>query len=216
MVDNQIRTFDVTDQRVLAAFEAIPRELFLAEALADLAYSDANLSCACDGGPRRALLTPMILARMIQGLDLGPADRALVVGCGTGYAAALVRELCPSVTALENQAGFVEALRANAAALSPAGCEAALGPLDRGHLAGGPYTAILVCGAVERGLEKLLDQLGSGGRLVTIETASHEATRRSGKVVRFDRIGNDFSSRVLFDATAPVLVEVRLEPAFSF
>ncbi len=215
MVDNQIRTFDVTDQRVLAAFEAVPRELFLPDRLVDLAYSDATLSTSCDSG-RRPQLVPMVLARMIQGLELEPGDRALVIAPGTGYAAALVAELCRTVVALESEAGFVQAIAANLSGLGIDWCEAALGPLAEGYAARQPYAAILVCGAVERDLRTLCDQLSPGGRIIAIQTASHEGTRRSGKVVQFDRIGDDISSRVLFDATAPVLDAFRQEPAFTF
>lgn len=216
MVDNQIRTFDVTDQRVLAAFEAVPRELFLRPDLADLAYSDAVLSVESGDGTRRVMAVPMVLARMLQGLELGPHDRTLVVAAGTGYAAALAAELCADVTALESDAAFATAIGQRAQALGLFHCRAVSGPLDGGHPAEAPYTAILVCGGVERDLATLLGQLAPGGRLVAIQTASHEATRRSGKVVRYDRIGADISSRVLFDATAPVLDVFREEPAFTF
>ena len=216
MVDNQIRSFDVTDQRVLAAFETVPRELFLPERLADLAYSDAVLTAVCDNGTKRPLIAPLILGRMFQALDLGPADNVLIVAAGTGYAAAIAAELCGSVTALESEAGFVHAIEANAEVLGLAGCKAVQGPLGGGVPARAPYAAILICGAIERDIQELLGQLAPGGRLVAIQTASHEATRRSGKVIRFDRIGADVSPRVVFDATAPVLEAFRLEPAFVF
>ena len=215
MVDNQIRTFDVTDQRVLAAIEAVPRELFVSERLVDLAYSDAVLTVVVDDA-KRSLCAPMVLARMFQGLELESGDRTLIIAAGTGYAAAVAAELCAFVVALESESAFVTATEAHAARLGLSGVHAVLGPLDRGHDADGPYTAIMVCGAVETDLSSVLAQLAPGGRLVTIRTASHEATRRSGKVVRYDRIGNDVSSRVLFDATAPVLDAFRLDPAFTF
>ena len=216
MIDNQIRTYDVTDQRVLAAFEAIPRELFLPERLADLAYSDAVLSIDSGEGIARSLLRPMVLARMIQGLDLGPADQVLVVGAASGYAAAVIAELCSAVTSLESDDGFVRLAANNAGTLGLSGVRSVGGPLTQGCQSAAPFSAIIVCGAVEKGLEHLLEQLAPGGRLVAIETSRHEATRRSGKVVRFDKIGGDISTRVLFDATAPVLPEFREEPAFVF
>ena len=216
MVDNQIRTYDVTDQRVLAAFEVVPRELFLPAKFADLAYSDATLSVESGAGTTRSDLRPMTLARMIQGLDLAPDDQVLVVGAGNGYAAAVVAELCSSVVALESDDAFVSSTASHAAALGLTHCHSVGGQLHHGHKPAAPFTAILVCGAVERAVDELLAQLAPGGRLVTIETAAHEATRRSGKVVRFDKIGGDMSSRVLFDATAPVLDEFREEPAFVF
>lgn len=216
MVDNQIRTFDVTDQRVLAAIEVVPRELFLPSRLTDLAYSDASLTVDGAGGEKRALCVPMVLARMLQGLALVPTDRALIVGAGPGYAAALAAELCLDVTALESDQGFVQQTTDAIRVLGLSGCRSMAGDLASGDKAGAPFTAILVCGAVEDNLKTLLDQLAPGGRLVAVQAASHEATRRSGKVVRFDKIGADVSSRVLFDATMPVLDAFRAAPAFTF
>jgi protein-L-isoaspartate(D-aspartate) O-methyltransferase len=216
MVDNQIRTFDVTDKRVLAAFEAVPRELFLPKHLSALAYSDAPLAVACESGGKRRLLTPMVLARMFQALDLVPEDHILVVGAGTGYAAAIASELCNKVVALESAPDFVKATEANLQALGSFENVVFCGPLNEGVASAAPYTAILVCGAVETRLEPLLAQLEPGGRLLAIEAASHDATERSGKVVRFDRFGNDISSRVMFDATAPVLDDFRAQPVFTF
>lgn len=216
MVDNQIRTYDVTDQRVLEAFEVVPRELFVAPAHADLAYSDGVLSVTGSNGARRVLLAPMVLARMIQGLDLKSTDRILVVAAGSGYAAAIVAEICSTVTALEVDPAFVEQAASNFRALGNTVAHAVQGPLDRGYASNAPYTAILVCGAVERDLTELLGQLDDGGRLVAIQTASHEATRRTGKAVRYDRLASEISSRVLFDAFAPVLEAFRQEPTFVF
>lgn len=215
MVDNQIRTYDVTDKRLLAAFEAVPRELFLPPELADLAYSDAALTVASEQGAKRCLCAPMVLARMFQGFDLVPSDRMLIVGAGPGYAAAIAAELCGSVVALECEPDFVDETDAKLRALGLP-VQAVSGPLDAGYPAGAPYNAILICGAVETELDALLGQLAAGGRLVAVQTASHEATRRSGKVVRFDRIGDEVSSRVLFDATLPVLDAFREVPAFTF
>lgn len=216
MVDNQIRTFDVTDQRVLAAFETIPRELFLPARLADLAYSDALLTVDGHAGAKRVMPVPMVLARMFQGLALEPDDRVLVVAAASGYAAALAAELCDDVTALESDGGFVQQATAHAAQLGLSRLKVVEGRLEGGDAGGPPFSAILVCGGVEANLDRLFRQLAPGGRLVAVQTASHEATRRSGKVVRFDLIGTDLSSRVLFDATMPVLDAFRAEPTFTF
>ena len=212
MVDNQVRTYDVTDQKVLAAFDTVPRERYLPAAMADLAYSDAALTVPTPSGALHAFLAPMVLARMFQALALEPDDAALVVAALPGYAAAIAAELCGQVVALgPDGSAPVAASSATAGTPMPA-----VGPLAAGWRPAAPYDAILIAGGVETNLDALLDQLKSGGRLVAIQTAAHEGTRRSGKVVRYDRIGRDISSRVVFDATAPVLDEFRLEPSFVF
>lgn len=216
MVDNQIRTFDVTDQRVLQTFELIPREMFVSPEYAALAYSDASLSVKGEGQTRRMLLVPMVLARMIQGLTLAETDRVMVVASGSGYAACIVAEMCTAVVALEADETLRGMIGHNAEALGLSTIQTVSGSLTQGHAAGGPYDAILLCGAVELDPVILFQQLTPGGRLVTIQAESHEATRRSGKVVRYERVGSDVSSRSLFDATAPVLDEFRQPQSFVF
>ena len=83
MVDCQIRTFDVTDQNVIARFNDLPREHFLPEALKSLAYSDAALELRSDGATR-TMLAPLVLARMIQGAGVTETDRVLDVAGGAG------------------------------------------------------------------------------------------------------------------------------------
>ncbi|MFN3351774.1 protein-L-isoaspartate O-methyltransferase family protein, partial [Pseudorhodoplanes sp.] len=97
MVDGQVRTADVTDRPLIRAMLDVPREDFVPAAQAELAYLDLDLPV---GGGGRRLLKPMMLAKMLQALDLKSADRVLDVGCATGYAAALLARLSGSVLAL--------------------------------------------------------------------------------------------------------------------
>jgi protein-L-isoaspartate(D-aspartate) O-methyltransferase len=87
MVDCQLRTYDITDRAVLAAADEVPREAFLPESLSVLAYLDQAVPLP---GTGRALMTPMVVARMIQNLALQPGETALEYGGGTGYGAALM------------------------------------------------------------------------------------------------------------------------------
>lgn len=216
MVDNQIRTFDVTDQRLLERFLFVPRELFLPPTLANLAYSDAPLTVTSSTGAKRALLVPMVLARMLQGVAVQPASRVLVIGDGRGYTTALVAGLATSVVMVESDDGFVSDANAAFQALGIANASARSGPLPQGAVQGAPYDIIVVSGAVEANFDTLLGQLGPRGRLVTIEKTLFDGVRRSGKAVLFERFGGDVSARNLFDGTAPVLDGFAQAPAFSF
>ncbi|WP_131193779.1 protein-L-isoaspartate O-methyltransferase family protein [Lichenihabitans psoromatis] len=218
MVDNQVRTFDVTDQRVLEAFYLIPRDKFLPANLQSLAYSDAQIALkpAEANAESRVLLPPMFLAKLMQGATIDINDRVLLVASATGYAAAILAELTTSVVALESDAAMSGTAAANLLALGLSNVTCVTGPLAKGYAEGAPYDLILVDGAVECNLDALFAQLAPKGRLLTIETMSSGATRRSGKATRFDNVGGEMSARALFDATVPVLPEFRDAPRFNF
>ena len=95
MLDCQIRTVDVTDYDVLAAFAAVPRESFVPEALKPLAYIDEDMLLTAPGEPPRYLMEAGPLARLLQLAEILPDDRVLDVGSGTGYSAAILsRPMC--------------------------------------------------------------------------------------------------------------------------
>ena len=214
MVDCQLRTFEVTDLGVLDAFMATPREMFLAAADLAVVYSDATQTVTREGSSR-AMLTPMVLARLIQAADIDKGCRVLDVGGGCGYSAAILAQLAGSVIALETTQAFSAATAANAATLGFESIRTVTGPLAEGSASEGPFDVILVNGAVEQGLEALFAQLAPGGRLVCVMRAPGQIGR-SAKAVRFDRIGGDVSSRFLFDAAAPSLEGFVRQATFVF
>jgi protein-L-isoaspartate(D-aspartate) O-methyltransferase len=217
MVDNQIRTFDVTDQPLLERFYLVPRELFLPADLTDLAYSDAVLTVGQDGSARRTLLIPMVLARLLQGAAVQADDRALVVGDGAGYAAAILAGLASHVVNLESDPSFTASAGAAFRALGLANATAATGSLAEGWAGEAPYSVIVVAGAVETRLETLLGQLATRGRLVVLRKTLFDGVRRNGKAVLIERLGPaEYSDRNLFDSSAPVLDGFEAASAFSF
>jgi protein-L-isoaspartate(D-aspartate) O-methyltransferase len=218
MVDGQIRTSDVTDTRVLAAMLDIPRELFVPDRLAALAYIDRDLPL--DGGgdfpmPARTgrfLIKPMVQARLIQALGPGEGDRVLVVGCGGGYAAAVLGRLAGTVTALDENGALLGRCRAVLAKLKIANVTAVAGPLALGWPASSPFDVILVDGGVEFIPEPLFDQLAPSGRLATVMGGGPV-----GRATLFQSDDNrEVSGRALFDATAPLLPGFGKAPAFVF
>ncbi len=218
MVDGQIRTFDVTDARVIRAFDIVPRERFVPDELRTLAYSDAALVLKArrEGGTSRVLIQPMHLARLLQGAAPRPEHRVLVVAGETGYAACLLAELAGHIVSLECDADLTADASNRAAELGHGKIEAVTGNLAAGWAPLGPYDVIVVQGAVETALDNLFAQLVPGGRLVAIETSLPVHGRHTGRAMLYQPIGSDVSGRALFDATAPVLPEFRLSPAFVF
>jgi protein-L-isoaspartate(D-aspartate) O-methyltransferase len=218
MVDCQVRTFDVTDQTLLARMIEVPRELFLPPELAPFAYSDASLeirSGAC-AETNRVLPAPLVLARLLQCAGIRPTDKVLDVGSAGGYAAALLAGLCRMVVSLESDRRLHDLTRASLDDFGLTRVETVFGPLQLGVPGEAPFDVILVGGAVETGLETLLAQLRNGGRLVTISRFEADQTGRAGKAVVYERVEGSVSFRTMFDAAAPVLVGFQKAPAFTF
>ena len=218
MVDCQIRTFDVTDQRLLNRLLELPRERFLPGALRTLAYSDVALRVPAEAPDEepRTLLTPMVLARMIQGGRVKPTDRVLDIAGGTGYSAAILAGLAAEVIALE--AGPLRR-RTMQACLATCGLDRVRtldGDLAQGAASDGPFDVILVNGAAAANLEGLMAQLAADGRLLVVRRAPDDPTGRAAKAICYEKRGGDIGNRYLFDASAPLLRAFTPAPTFVF
>ena len=218
MVDCQIRTFEVTDQRLINRLMEVPRERFLPDDLRMLAYSDVNLKLPLDtpGETARTLLTPMVLARMIQGARVRPSDRVLDVACGTGYSTAIFAGLAGEVIALEAGPSMRRALQGRLAACGLERVRTLDGSLAEGADSDGPFDVILINGAATTNLEGLLAQLAEGGRLLVIRRAPDDPTGRAAKAICYEKRGAEIGNRYLFDASAPLLAAFAPAPTFSF
>ena len=208
MVDSQIRTNKVTDAAVISAFESVPREAFVPDRLAAVAYVDKRLPL----GNGRFVMEPMVLARLLQAARLSPADVVLDVGCGTGYATAIMARLAATVVALESDAGMAARAAKTLAELDIDNAIVVQGPLPAGWAAQSPYGVILINGAVSEVPPAIHRQLADGGRLVTVLRPGE----RQGQGILMQRHGAVAASRVLFDTDMPVLPEFAGEPGFVF
>jgi len=212
MVDCQIRTNGVTDLRLIGAMLAVPRERFVPPAAAELAYLDADLPVSEAGpGGARGLLKPMVLAKLLQAAEIGEADRALVVGCTTGYAAAVLSRLAGSVVALEQDPALARLAKDNLQAIAARNATVATGSLVAGWAASAPYDVIVLDGAAEVVPKALLRQLKDGGRLVAVVGRSP-----ASKAMLYRARGGESSGRPIFDASAPLLPGFAEAPTFVF
>jgi len=205
MVEAQVRAADVTDERILAAMNAVAREKFVPSAAQALAYADVPVAVA----PGRYLLDPRSFAKLAQLAGIGPEDRILDVGCGTGYSAAVLARLGAEVVALEQDADLVRVasgLLANAVGK----VELVQGGLIEGVRAQAPFDVIFVNGAIEQAPEILLSQLSEGGRLVTVlkdgQSRAWLFLKQNGQIGR----------RPGFDADVPVLAGFKKAMGFVF
>jgi len=207
MVDCQVRTSDVTDLRLIAAMLAVPRERFAPKASAELAYLDADLPVEAG----RGLIKPMVLAKLLQAAEIRETDRVLIVGCATGYSAAVIQHLTGAVVALEQDPGLGQLAKDNLQALGAINTTVVSGPLVGGWPAAAPYDVILLDGAVEDVPQALLRQLKDGGRLLGVV-----GRPPLSKAMLFRSTGVESSSRLIFDATAPTLPGFAKPAAFVF
>lgn len=209
MVDNQLRANKVVDDDLIAIMGRLPREAFVPERLKGIAYVDEDV--ALGGG--RYLMEPMVLARLIQAAAVRPGDKALVLGCATGYGAAVLAGLGAQVVAVDGDDKLAERARSNLAALGVSGCEVAAGEPQTGH-AGGPYDVILIEGGVERVPPAVLSQLAEGGRLVTV--IAEPGAVGEASLLQATEKGRPPARVPLFDAATPVLAEFTAERSFVF
>jgi protein-L-isoaspartate(D-aspartate) O-methyltransferase len=211
MVDGQVRTADVTDPRILSAMFEVPRERFLPEDKASLAYLDLDVAVFGSGAAVRRLLKPMILAKLIQAAAITETDRVLEVGCATGYSTALLARLAGSVIALEEDAALARQTSEALAAAGAANASVVSGPLAKGWPAQGPYDVIMVQGSTEIMPAMFLDQLKDGGRLTCVLGRGG-----SGRGMLYRRVDRELSGRAMFDAAAAPLPGFVKPPEFVF
>jgi protein-L-isoaspartate(D-aspartate) O-methyltransferase len=210
MVDGQVRVNDVTDAAVISAMLEVPREKFVPEARASLAYIDEDL-CVLEaegGGIARYLMEPMVLARMLQALEITPDSKVLDVGCATGYSAAVLSRIAGHVIALEEDAKLSGTARK---LLRAKNVEIVSGKVSAGWPAGAPYDAILIGGAVEEIPQSLTAQLKDGGRLAAVIRKDSAA-----RAMLYVRSGDHVSARRLFDAAIPPLPGFEAPKTFVF
>jgi protein-L-isoaspartate(D-aspartate) O-methyltransferase len=162
MVERQLRGRDIVDERVLAAMERVPRELFVPGELRRRAYDDAALPI----GGGQTISQPYMVARICEALALTGHERVLDVGAGSGYQAAVLAELADEVDTIERIPELAEAARANLAAAGYKRVRVHVGDGTRGLPERAPFDAIAVAAAAPELPRSLYEQLEPRGRLV--------------------------------------------------
>ncbi len=162
MVQFQLAARGLTDQRVLNALASVPREAFVPEELVPYAYQDRPLPIKA----QQTISHPYIVALMTAALELRAQDRVLEVGTGSGYAAAVLAEICAEVYTVERFAELVDSARERLQSLGYDNVHVRHGDGTLGWPEHAPYDGIVVAAAAPEVPEPLKQQLGIGGRLV--------------------------------------------------
>jgi len=200
MVDSQLRPQGVNDPAVIEAMSLVPRERFVPDEQKPLAYIDRAVPL----GEGRALPPSAVLGLLLTALAPVRGERALVVGAGTGYAAAVLREMGVEADAIESSTALASLARTN-------GVEVVESALEDGHRQGAPYDIILIDGAVGTIPDALVEQLKDGGRL-----GGAILDKGITRLVTGRRAGGGFGYLTIADAATPVLPGFQQPLAFTF
>lgn len=190
---------DVRSERVGAAFERVPRHLFLPDLAPEEVYTDRSIAIKLqDGVPISSSSQPAIMAEMLEMLALREGDRVLEIGAGSGYNAALIAELVGVsgfVETIDLDDDLVAAARDHLARAGYARVKVTLADGALGDPAHAPFDAVIASVGVERIPPAWIAQLRTGGRLVAPLTI-----RSMQKVVAFERTADGLESRAIVDA----------------
>jgi protein-L-isoaspartate(D-aspartate) O-methyltransferase len=208
MVENQLRPHQIDDPRLLAAMREVPRELFLPKSLRGVAYADEDLLLPTGGH----LIEPLALARMIQVAEITPQDVVLLLGCTTGYAAAILARLAATVILVQPGVAAAQPVET---LLEDRGVDNVVVAVSDDPSAGqpsqAPFDVILLVGAVDGLPPALGEQIGQGGRLVAVIDDG-----RVGKLTVFTRLHGVIGRQVLFDANISRMAGLTKGAEFAF
>src|SRR4051812_9317907 len=162
MVERQLRRRGIAEPEILDAFRAVPREAFISEEHAHLAYADHPLPIEAN----QTISQPYIVALMIQAAEIKPGAKVLEVGAGSGYAAAVMSRIAALVIGIERQHDLVEVARERMKRLGYRNVQIVEGDGTRGWPEDAPYDAILAAASGSHVPQPLIDQLAPGGTIV--------------------------------------------------
>ena len=200
MVESQLRPQGVTDAAVLDAMRTVRREDYLPSDTRPLAYVDRAVAI----GEGRYLAAPAVLGQLLTQMRPLAGQRALVVGAGTGYSAAVLAAVGLDVTAVDSNGVLAAAARDQGIAVVEA-------PLEKGHADGAPYDQILIDGAVDHIPDTIIEQLADGGRL-----GAAIVDRGITRLAVGRKAGNAFGTLSVGDAGVPALPGFQRPRAFTF
>lgn len=206
MVEQQIRPWDVLDQKVLDLFMSIPRHDFVAEEQVNLAYSDIELPLPHG----QNMLHPRVEARMLQALDIDEKETALEIGTGSGFGTALLASLAKEVTTVELHKGLQEVAKQRLEHFANISYQVGNAIKDWNDRQ--QYDAIMITGSVAEVPQRYLEKLKLGGRLV-VTTGTEPAMITQ----LYTRISNDeWDKEDLFETVMTPLVDAESKDRFTF
>lgn len=208
MIEQQIRPWDVLDQRVLELIDTLPRDEFVPRKYLGLAYADLNIPL--EHG--QIMMAPKVEARMLQALAIQPSDTILEVGCGSGYVTALLAKSGKQVHSVDIYPDFVEETRRKLGIHNITNVTLETGDAANGWDRGGPYNVIVITGSMPILPDAFRQSLKIGGRLFVI--TGEEPVMTAYLITRIAE--REWSDRALFETVLPPLVNAAIPKRFVF
>ncbi len=208
MVEQQVRPWDVIDQRVLKIMQELPREQFVSDEYKGLAYAD--IAVPMDNGEH--MLKPTLVGRLLQALAIKPTDSILEIGTGTGYITACLAKLGAKVNSVEIDENLLSQAGDNLAKLGISNVMLTSGDAMTFTPQGAPFDVIAVTGALADCQDILPKMLKTGGRLFFI---SGEPPVMQAMLI--ERVSDDaFHQEIIFETEIETLQNIQQKPAFTF
>ena len=201
MIEQQIRPWDVLDQRVLDALAELPREQFVPEPHRLLAYSDTRIPLGDD----RYALNPNIEARLLQAATLEEDDRVIVVGTGTGFLAACAAKMCRQVESIDNDEAINQQAQKITADCGVDNIRFITGDFIADLPDKTTYDAIIVNGSLTSTPQKLKKRLKVNGRLIVTIGSESDPVMEACVIRRVSE--DDWLSQSIFDTHIPALFD---------
>lgn len=209
MVECQLKTNGITNDRIVAAFLSVPREEFYPPHLTSCAYVDEDVKIAND----RWSLEPLVEARLMNAADLKPADVVLLVGASSPALAAYLAQIVTTVIVIDDDQSLLDNAQSVSLKLELTNIAYIKSPMTGGYGAEAPYDVVIVSGAAHHVPAALFDQVVDGGRLVCIEKSRENA---QGDLRLYTKSGGHISGTFISLANTPYLKGFEPQSNFEF
>ena len=207
MVLGQIKPLSNISQNILEALYGIDRKDYTPIELRDFSYIEKNIHI----GKNRYLLKPAITAKLLSSLEVESTETILLISSATGYSAAIASKIAETVICIEQDNDLLSFSEKMVIENSINNIVFIKNDLSKGYPDQGPYTCILIEGAIEEEPKSILEQLAEGGRMVTILNDNE-----NGSAIRYTKINGQITSQLLFSMDAPVLESFKKSKKFNF
>ena len=211
MIDGQLKPMGINNSIILEVFKNVPRELFIDKEKLSFSYHEGNILIK----DNRWLLSTMVIARLINTVNISKEDIILEIGSCSGYATAILEKLCSLVVGVEADIGLREIANKVLAKIEANSAIIVEGHHQEGNLKSSPYDKIFIFGSVSLIPEMLFNQLSDNGELITV-IKDQNNSKSCGKAVVFKKNKDIISSSNTFDVEVPFMEGFIIEEGFNF